>query len=106
MPSVGSSSRRSLRPHHQSPADGKLLLLAAREVAAAPVQHILQHWEQAEHVVGNFALIARQRRKPGLEILLDRQQRENFPALRHIGDAAPRSLVRLEPRDVDVVPYD
>ena len=92
MPSVGSSSSSSSRPHHQRPADGQLLLLAAGEVAAAPAEHAVEHRKQREHVVGNVALVARQRRKAGLEVFLDREQREDLAALRHDGDAAARAL--------------
>src|SRR5580704_10781888 len=94
------------RPHHQRSADGKLLLLAARKVAAAPAQHGFQHREQREHVVRYAARLARQRRKAGTEILLDREQRKDFTALRHIGDAAPRPFRRFERGDVVAFPND
>ncbi len=92
--------QQQLRPHHQRAADGELLLLAAGEVAAAPAQHALQHREQREHVVGNVALVALQRRKAGLEVFLDGEQRKDLAALRHEGDAAPRALVGLQAGDV------
>src|ERR1700738_5130090 len=34
------------RPHDERAADGELLLLAAREVAAAPAQHVAEHRKQ------------------------------------------------------------
>src|SRR5262249_59071290 len=40
----------------------------------------------------------------GLEILLDREQWKDLAPLRHIGDAAPRPLVGLEPGDVRALP--
>src|SRR6202795_1841051 len=61
------------RPHHQGAADGELLLLAARQVAAAPPQHGLQHREQRKYVVGHAALVAWQWRKTGAQIFLDRE---------------------------------
>src|SRR3984957_1939599 len=94
------------RPHHQRAPDGKLLLLAARKVAAAPAQHGFQHREQREHVVGHAARFARQRRKTGSQIFLDREQGKDFAALRHIGDAAPRPLRRFERGDVAALPGD
>ncbi len=106
MPSVGSSSSSSARPHHQRAADRELLLLAAGEVAAAPPQHAVQHREQREHVVRDVAVVARERREAGLEVLLDRQQRKDLAALRHIGDAAPRALVGLERGDVVALELD
>ena len=52
MPSVGSSRTSSLRPGGQRAGDRQLLLLAAGQVAAAPVQHLLQHREQLEQLGG------------------------------------------------------
>src|SRR5580704_5088629 len=94
------------RPHHQRAPDGELLLLAARQIAAAPAQHGFEHREQREHVVGHATLIARQRRETGAQIFLDREQRKDFAALRHIGDAAPRPLRRLQRGDVVAFPGD
>ena len=51
MPSVGSSRISSLRIEHQRAADRQLLLLAARKIAAAPPQHLLQHREHLEDVL-------------------------------------------------------
>ena len=98
MPSVGSSSTSSFGPHDQRPADRQLLLLAAGEVAAPAAQHGLEDREQLEDVVGNAALAARQRAEAGLQVLLDRQQREDLAALRHDGDAAARALDRATDR--------
>src|SRR5262249_51147037 len=56
--------------------------------------------KQREHVVRDAALLARERREAGLEIFLHGEQRKNFSALRHVGDAAARALVRLEAGDV------
>src|SRR5258708_18605699 len=94
------------RPHHQRSADGELLLLAARKIAAAPAQHGLEHRKQREHVVRHAALLARQRCKAGAQIFLDREQRKDFAALRHIGYAAPRPLRRLQRGDVAAFPGD
>ena len=55
MPSVGSSRISSLRIEHQRAADGQLLLLAAREIAAAPPQPFLQH---REHLVDMLRHVA------------------------------------------------
>ncbi len=90
MPSVGSSSDQQLRPRHQGAADGELLLLAARKVAAAPAQHLLQHRETARrHRPVCCACRASAGAEAGLQILLDREQREDLAALRHEADAAP-----------------
>src|ERR1700686_3144639 len=55
------------RPHPQGAADGELLLLAARQVAAAPAQHGFEHRKQRKYVVGHAALVARQWRKTGAQ---------------------------------------
>src|SRR5207248_8208581 len=44
--------------------------------------------------------LALERRKAGLEVLLDGEQRKDFTALRHVGDAAPCALAGPEPGDV------
>ena len=50
MPSVGSSRMSRLRAGGERAGDRELLLLAAREVAAAAVQHRLQHREELEQL--------------------------------------------------------
>ena len=62
MPSVGSSSTSRRGRVDQRAADGELLLLAAGKVAAAPVQHVLQHGEEIEDLVGHIALGRAERR--------------------------------------------
>jgi hypothetical protein len=37
-------------------SNGELLLLAARQVAAAPGEHVGEHGEQLENLVGNRAV--------------------------------------------------
>ena len=73
---------------------------------AAPAQHVAQHGEQREHVVGNAALIPRERRKAGLEIFPHREQRKNFAPLRNVGDAAARPFVGRKRRDVGAIEAD
>src|SRR5262249_37601119 len=88
------------RPHDEGPPDRELLLLAAGEIAATPAEHAVEHRKQREHVVGDRAILALERSKAGLEILLDRQEWEDFAPLRHVGNAAPRALAGLEAGDV------
>src|SRR5262249_50005692 len=89
--------QKQARPHDERPADRELLLLAAGQIAAAPPQHVVEHWKQREHVVGDRAILALERRKAGLEVLLDGEERKDFTSLGHVGDAAPRALAGLEP---------
>src|SRR5579863_1142606 len=88
----------------QSPRDRELLLLTAREIAAAPLQHVAQHREERENLVGDAALARRQRREARLQVLPYRETRKNFASLRHQRDAAPRTLMRLERGDVGAFP--
>ena len=50
MPSVGSSRISSFGPGGQRARDRQLLLLPARQVAAAAVEHLLEHREQLEQL--------------------------------------------------------
>ena len=98
--------QQQARAHDQRPADRELLLLAAGEIAAAPAQHVVEHRKQREHVVGDRAILALERREAGLEVLLDGEERKDFAPLRHIGDAAPRALAGPEPGNVGAVERD
>src|SRR5579859_4415401 len=44
---------QQLRFEHEGAADGELLLLPARKVAATPVQHLLQRGKQVENTARN-----------------------------------------------------
>ncbi len=76
-----------LRPRDHGATDRQLLLLPAREIAAATGQHRLQHREETEDIVWDVTVAAAKRSKAGLEIFLDCQEREDFTPLRHIADA-------------------
>ena len=93
-------------PRHQRAADGELLLLAARQIAAAPPEHVLQHGEEIEDFIGHEALAARQGRVACFQILAHGEQREYFAALRHIGDAAFGALMGREFGYIRAVPHD
>ena len=57
--------------------------------------------------VGKTSLLrAREWGVAGLQIFLDGEQRKDLAALRHIGDAAPRAIRRLQRRDVLPFPHD
>ena len=105
MPSVGSSRIRSLGSHDERARDRELLLLAAREITATPVQHFLQHREHLEHVTGNRPA-ALFRREAHQQILFDRQAREDLAALGHVADAERRPVVGWQRGDVHAVEAD
>ena len=98
MPSVGSSSTRSLRPRHQRAADRELLLLAAREIAAAPAAACcLSTGKQSRRRRRGCCARPRvERRKAGLEVLLapSAAGRSRGPAARRRCRAAARSIGR------------
>ena len=95
-----------LRARHQRAPDRELLLLAARKVAAAPPQHVVENREQAEDLVVDGALGARQGRKAGLQVLLDRKKRENLAPLRNIAETGARPLMGRERAHLLAVPLD
>src|SRR5450830_1281142 len=89
----------------QRGGDRQLLLLAAGQVAAAPVQHLAQHGEQLQHLAADGRCRARrQGRHAHHQVFLHRQPGEDLAALRHVGDAGGGPLVRLVTRDVAAVP--
>ena len=97
---------QQLGPHGERPADGELLLLATGEIATAALQHRIEHREEFEHLVGNLALVATDRREACLEVLLHRKQREDLAALRHQRHATPRPLVGRQLGDFLVLEGD
>jgi hypothetical protein len=64
-----------------------LLLLPAREVPSAPLQHPLQRREQLEHERRNRARAILAHAETDAQILLDRQLRENLASLGDVPDA-------------------
>src|SRR5690606_23867218 len=86
--------------------DGELLLLTARQVAAAPTQHVAQHREQLEDLVGYGAPGPRQRREASAQILLDGQAGEYLAALRHVGETEAGPPVRRHRAEGGPFPAD
>jgi hypothetical protein len=92
MPSVGSVQDEQPGLRRQRAGNGELLLLPAREIAAAAVDHLLEHREQ-------FVQLRRNRRAAALvgqahaQVFLDREAREDLAALRHEADAGPGAVV-------------
>ena len=68
MPSVGSSRIKQARARDQGAGDGELLLLAAGEVAAAAVEHALEHWEELIDLLRDGAQRLGQRRETGQQV--------------------------------------
>ncbi len=105
MPSVGSSRTSRLGAGGERAGDRELLLLAAGEVAAAPLQHRPEDREELEQLV-------RQRRRSRLvgqahgEVLRDREAAEDLAPLRHVADAPAHALVRRLAGDVVAVERD
>src|SRR6516225_10804615 len=74
----GLVEEQDARPHDQRATDRELLLLAAGEIAAPTPQHVAEHRKERKYVVRDGAVLAFQRRKAGLQILLHREQREDL----------------------------
>ena len=97
---------QQLGSHGERAADGKLLLLAAREIAAAALEHRIEHGKELEHLVRDLLVLAADWREAGLEILLHRQQREDLAALRHQRHAATGAFVGRQLRDFLAIDLD
>ena len=78
-------------------ADRQLLLLAAGEIAAAPVEHLLEHGEQVEDLRRNRTGAVLPDAEADAQVLLDGQLREDLAALRHVADAEARARLGGQP---------
>jgi hypothetical protein len=96
------------RARHQGAADGEHLLLPARHRARGLARALAQDGEELEHA--REALLAVRpgppRVRAQLEILPDRQGREDLPAFRHLHDAVGDDVVAREPVDAPAVEHD
>src|SRR5690606_35066330 len=91
------------RLEHERARDRELLLLAAGEIAAAPLQHRAQHGEEIEHEIGKPLRADAADAEPRSQVLLDRQQREDHAPLRHVADAERGARLGLRARDIGAV---
>jgi len=87
-----------------------LLLLAAGEVAAAAVQHLLEHREQLVQLLGH-GRAAGLGGQAHLQVLGHREATENLAALGHIAQPQAHPLIRLlvvdgAPIQLDVATLD
>ena len=91
----GLVQHQQLGARGQRAGDGQLLLLATGQVAAAPVDHLLEHREQLEQ-------LGRHRRAAGLvgqahaQVLVHRQAAEDLAPLRHVAQPQAHALVAGE----------
>src|SRR6266540_1076952 len=92
---------RQRAPHRQ------LLLLPARQVAAAPAEHVLERREQIEHPLRDLARgRAAPAEPPDAQVLLHRQRREDLAALRHEPNPGPRARLGRLAGEVRAVELD
>ena len=82
-------------PRDQRAGDGELLLLAAREIAAASVAHVLQHRKQLQIWSGTPRSARAGRRSRSRDSPVTVMQGKDLAALWHVGDAGPRGSVAL-----------
>src|SRR5688572_8148458 len=87
------------RLHRQRAADGELLLLPARQVAAATPEHALQHREHLEDA-------RRDTGRAHQQVLFHREAREDLAPLRHVAQAGARTLVGFRLHQVELVEPD
>ena len=87
------------RLEQQRAADGQHLLLATRQLRAAVALALGQPREHRVDAVEVAPAPGHQAQR-----LVDRQRRPDAAALRHVGDAAPRDLVRRQAEDLVTAP--
>ena len=87
----------------QRAGDGELLLLAAGEIAAAPVEEFLQHRERARTPSPRSPLRDFGRESAEHQILAHREARQDAAPLRHVADAGLGPLMGAQRRDVGAV---
>jgi hypothetical protein len=100
----GLVEEQDLRAAGERPRDGELLLLPAREVAAAPSLHLQQDREHVVEILRHLAGAGD--RQAGLDVLLHRHGREDHAALRHVGEALGDPGMALEPGHVRALDLD
>jgi len=107
-PFGGFVEHEQLRVRHQRAPDREHLLLAARELPAQVAAPLAQAREELVHALqgpGPSALVLRVARG-GHEVLLDRQPREDLPALRHQREALTCDAVRCQPAGAQAADLD
>src|SRR3990172_8221660 len=101
QPERGLVEEEELRPGEQRPGDCELLLLAAGELRARPVEEAPQHGEALAHLldVGLRLLSVLARRRSDAQVLADREPAEDAPVLRHERDAETEDRIGREADD-------
>ena len=97
--------KQNLGAHDHGPGDRELLLLAARQIAAAAVQELFQDREQVIDLVRHPVFGFGQQGKGGFEVFADREQRKDHPPLRHHRKPAPRHFLRRRPAHFGAVDH-
>jgi hypothetical protein len=90
----------------QAACQRQQLLLAARQRAAGPVEQPLEPREIGEHRIDGGDLVALRQGKAHAQIVAHRKSGKDLAALRHQTEAAPRPLMRRQPRHVLPVEFD
>jgi hypothetical protein len=91
-----------LRLEHHGARDCEHLLLAARQRAAGLISPLRQHGKESEHFVEQRLPLVFGDALPveaGTQVFHHRKQAEDTAVFRHIGDAAPRELMRRQSGD-------
>jgi len=84
---------QQLRRSRERPRNRELLLLPARQVAAAAMQHLLEHREQLKQL-GRYRCAGRLVGQTHRQVFLHREPREDFAALGHEADTGAGALIR------------
>src|SRR4051812_36606688 len=96
--------QQHFRIARQRPRNRQLLLLSARQIAAAAALEILEDRKKIVDLVWNIALTSDN--QSGLDVLLHRHGAEDLTALRHIGEAIGDAPVARQRGQVDAIDGD
>ena len=97
---------QQLRIERQRAPHGQLLLLAARQIAAAPAQHLFSTGNSSSTRSGMSRLPRRAPAEADAQVLLDGERREDLPPLRHVADAGARPRVGRRAGEIGVAEAD
>ena len=94
---------QQLGVEHQGAADGQLLLLPARQVAAPPAQHLFQDRKEVKHHIRDRPPPVTPRRQADAQVFLNRQLGKDLAPLGHVTDTQPRPQLGRATRQLQVL---
>src|SRR5215469_1417405 len=99
----GLVENQQLGLENQCSTNRQLLLLSAREVAATPVKHLLQHGEQMEDMLRNGLGSILVHAQGYTQVFFDRQMCKDLAPLGYVSDTDPGSFLGRTLEQIDSV---